>query len=136
MNMSWITKTFRYVGWCFQRMRMRKGGGGNLLQKNFYKVKGDTFMQNKKMFANKYTNIHLIYFQSVSSWVVAVLKVLSLPLLYLWSIQFEQKSTRTVKICFYCKQLLLQIALLPHFRMRMCANSVIGNAVFLIISIV
>ena len=67
---------------------------------------------------------------------MAVLKALSLLFLYLWFIQFEQKSMRTGKICFYCKQLLWQMSQLPHLRMRMCASSATENAVFIIISIV
>ena len=66
------------------------------------------------------------------------LKKLSLPI-YLWSLNFQQKSTR-VKNPFYCSQLLLQVLVLLHlplkFEMQICANTVIYSAVFLIISII
>ena len=66
------------------------------------------------------------------------LKKLSLPI-YLWSLNFQQKSTRA-KNPFYCSQLLLQVLVLLHlllkFEMQICANTVIYSAVFLIISII
>ena len=78
------------------------------------------------------------FFFFIPAMVKVALKKLSLPI-YLWSLNFQQKSTRA-KNPFYCSQLLLQVLVLLHlllkFEMQICANTVIYSAVFLIISII
>ena len=79
-----------------------------------------------------------IFFFYIPAMEKVALKKLSLPI-YLWSLNFQQKSTRA-KNPFYCSQLLLQVLVLLHlllkFEMQICANTVIYSAVFLIISII